>query len=119
TMHASEDSVEKKKQKSPELKGHCVVLINASLLCGISPLRADHKVRLKSSACYSLLHWVQIKLSASVPARPEGATTHTVLSYVQTPLHAADLQRLPKAREERSREVTRRENVGQRDAKKK
>ncbi|KAK5850154.1 hypothetical protein PBY51_014427 [Eleginops maclovinus] len=70
-------------------------------------------------ACSSLLHWVQIKLSASVPACPEGATTHTVLSYVQTPLHAADLQWLPKAREERSREATRRENVGHRDAKKK
>ena len=48
-----------------------------------------------------MLHWVQIKLSASMPTCPEGVTTHTVLSYEQTPLHAAGFQWLPKAREER------------------
>lgn len=63
-----------------------------------------------------MLHYVQIKLSASVPTCPEGVTTHTALSYEQTPLHAAGLQWLPKAREERSNEGMWRENVGQRDA---
>ncbi|KAM3592996.1 uncharacterized protein V6R79_003392 [Siganus canaliculatus] len=36
----------------------------------------------------SVLHWIQIKLSASAPTCPEGVTTHTVLSYEQTLLHA-------------------------------
>lgn len=65
-----------------------------------------------------MLHWAQIKLSASVPTCPEGVTTHTLLSYGQTPLHAAGFTVAAKGQ---SREVeggvTWRENVGQRDAK--
>lgn len=68
--------------------------------------------------CFSLQHWVQIKLSASVPTWPEGVTTHTVPSYKQTPLHAAGLQRLPKAREKKSREGAWRENMGQKEKEK-
>lgn len=49
-----------------------------------------------------MLHWAQIKLSASVPTCPEGVATHTVLSYEQTPLHAVGLRWLPKARERRA-----------------
>lgn len=67
-------------------------------------------------ACCSPQHWVQIKLSASVPTFPEGVTTHTVLSYEQTLLHAAGLQQLPKAREEKNRETMWSENVGQKDS---
>lgn len=49
-------------------------------------------------ACYSLHPRVQIKLSEKGPTCPEGVATHTVPSYEQTPLHAAGLQWLPRAK---------------------